>query len=193
MTIDEKAPVVEAVLTYLYNFNYETGMLITSRPPPMVFHAQVYAMAEMYGIQSLKTYSKEKFETTIATGWNLEAFPSSITEVFSTTPETDRGLRDPVIKVCCENSKALVADDGFKVILREAPGFAAEFAEVLAGGDTVVVKECLLTVYECPDCGREWHGNLNENPDLPSSLCPYCQIEYDNEDWARYTRRNKKR
>jgi len=64
----------------------------------LVVHAKVYAIAEQYGIQRLKSLAKKKFAAQVAYHRNSDEFAESLREVYETTIETDRGLRDIVIQ-----------------------------------------------------------------------------------------------
>lgn len=62
-------------------------------------HAKMYAVAEKYGINGLKTLAQLKFETLVARHWNTYDFLDSIAEIYTSTVDTDRGLRNVVIHI----------------------------------------------------------------------------------------------
>ena len=66
--------------------------------PDLVAHARVYALAEKYGIEGLKTLAKQKFEVTAADHWCETEFLESAEEAYTSTVESDRGLRDVVLQ-----------------------------------------------------------------------------------------------
>jgi len=179
MTIDDNPAVIEAMLTYMYCYNYDTGSLLKSRPGAMVFDVQVYSVAELYDIAALKEYSKENFESAIKVGWALNDFPQAITEAFSSTPEADRGLRDPIVKTCAEHIKDLIVKPAFKKVLRETSTFAADLTQAISGGAT---QKCSLQAYKCPNCSFFWHGNVTSN--RTNYYCPACGSAYHNSNWT---------
>lgn len=58
-----------------------------------MINVKVYAMADKFDIPELKILAREKF-TACAQGWPLPDFPNVVHEALSSTPESDRGLRD---------------------------------------------------------------------------------------------------
>ena len=61
----------------------------------LMINAQVYAMAEKFDIPPLKLLSREKFSNH-ARGWPISNFAGIVHEVLTSTPQSDRGLRDIV-------------------------------------------------------------------------------------------------
>lgn len=64
----------------------------------LVHHCRVYALAEKYDIQSLKSIASKKFKLECETHWDCIGFIDAIREVYSNTPDHDRGLRDVVVE-----------------------------------------------------------------------------------------------
>lgn len=65
--------------------------------PELLIHVRVYALAEKYDVASLKQLAKEKFETALACSYDFADFAMVVEEVYCTTIDTDRGLRDAVL------------------------------------------------------------------------------------------------
>ncbi|KAF2464243.1 uncharacterized protein BDR25DRAFT_242779, partial [Lindgomyces ingoldianus] len=83
---------------------------------PLLIHASMYAMADRYGIPKLTAWSKKKFADTIHDHWDSKDFIDAVVHIYDSTPDTDRGLRDEVVK-------ALKKYCGFDVA--KVPGFEA--------------------------------------------------------------------
>ncbi|RSL42303.1 hypothetical protein CEP54_015532 [Fusarium duplospermum] len=105
--------VVEAMLHFMYNFDY-TNLNETSS---MVFEAQVYQIADKYDIGSLKEHAKKKFGAAIGIGWAMDDFPLAITVAYTTSPLEDRGLRDLIIETCHNNIDDLLGKSYFCEVL----------------------------------------------------------------------------
>ncbi|KAI1264943.1 BTB/POZ protein [Xylariaceae sp. FL1019] len=137
-----EADVVRAMLRFMYHFDYTRPDDISA----MLFDAKVYSAADMFLIPHLKEHSKQKFKTTMDSQWSKAGFPGDlacvIKQVYCTTPETDRGLRDLVVACCCNNLRTFAANEGFRPILDDIIGFAA---------DLVVYH----TKTQCVGCGRQ--------------------------------------
>ncbi|KID81498.1 succinate-semialdehyde dehydrogenase [Metarhizium guizhouense ARSEF 977] len=65
--------------------------------PNLLHHSRVYALAEKYGIQSLKNLAVTKFRKDSETWWNHEEFAEAAKEAYTTTRDYDRGMRDAVV------------------------------------------------------------------------------------------------
>ncbi|KAI4264080.1 MAG: hypothetical protein L6R35_007314, partial [Caloplaca aegaea] len=65
--------------------------------------AAVYALAEKYDIASLKSLAKEKFEDHCACfQWGIKNLVATLEFVYTSTPATDRGLRDIMARICLQ-------------------------------------------------------------------------------------------
>jgi len=125
--------VVEAMLHFMYRFDYDGSGNDQGRVSPMLFNVQVYGIADKYGILALKSVAKEKFDKAVRTCWDMDDFAHVITEIYSSTPSTDRGLRDTVVDVALtdrglrdtvvdvahEHIRALLEKDDFRGVLEE--------------------------------------------------------------------------
>ncbi|RYP39208.1 hypothetical protein DL767_002316 [Monosporascus sp. MG133] len=144
--------VVEAMLHFMYHFDYNN----THGASTMIFNAQVYSVADKYIIPALKAEAREKFGTAISTGWAMDDFPSAIAEVYNSTPESDRGLRDLTVEIARTNINPLRENELFRDVLREIPSFAAEM--VISISDTHKKDQ---KIYRCPNCGKQMGGTLS--------------------------------
>ncbi|KAJ2896216.1 hypothetical protein MKZ38_005745 [Zalerion maritima] len=133
--IDDESPsVVEAMLYYMYHFEYNGGSLLGSRQTPMVFHAEMYAIAELYDIKALKDYARTKFRVAVNHDphWPTDNFSLAIAEVYTSTHESDRELRDFVVDVARKEIDHLGPLESFQQALNETPGFAADMCRSLS-------------------------------------------------------------
>jgi hypothetical protein len=77
-------------------------------------------MAHKYDVPGLKLLAKEKFEASLQNnGTQDPGFAAATREVYHTTTEDDRGLRDIVVRAMVDNFKSLQADESFVRVLRE--------------------------------------------------------------------------
>jgi hypothetical protein len=95
----------------------------------LTIHAKVYAIAEKYGIQALKSLAKKKFAIQMAYHWESAEFPEAIQEAYETTVDSDRGLRDVVISTFRAYPELAQRRD-VEAIARETPGLAWELFRV---------------------------------------------------------------
>src|SRR5207244_1298904 len=117
--IDDNAGVVNAMLLFMYTFEYDGSGNDQGRISPMLFNVRVYSIAEKYGVSALKVRAKEKFELAVSTCWDMDDFPHVIAEIYGSTPSEDRGLRDIVITVAHGHINELLKKDDFRDSLGE--------------------------------------------------------------------------
>lgn len=169
--------VVEAMLQFMYMFEYNGSD--QGRISPMLFNVRVYSLADKYGVSALKLRAKEKFEAAAKACWDLDDFPHVISEVYRSTPPTDRGLRDIVVRVAHEHIDVLSQKSSFRRALGETAGFAADVNHHLVRRQLPDLKR-----YKCPSCGHTWQAVL------PCGG-PYCCLHCGNRrsDWNDHVQR----
>jgi hypothetical protein len=84
----------------------------------LLTHTRIYALAEKYDIPALKTLAKSKFEMAMACYYDSPEFADAIEEVYSSTIDSDRGLRDVVIQAFRNHPMLATTQDVFGVIKR---------------------------------------------------------------------------
>ncbi|GME36517.1 putative btb poz-like protein [Neofusicoccum parvum] len=170
---------VRALLEYLYTQDYHVDRVDGTHyiDTQMFFHTDVYAIAEKYDVPKLKRLAASKFALTLDDknrGYEATDFPCVVARVYNTTPASDRGLRDIVIKVCRAHQQQLMADRSFLEKADKTCGVWKDFTRELLGlnhGDPVC--------YICPGCDTKWdiavkakrYGSQNRAEDT----CDFCK------------------
>lgn len=140
---------MEAMIHFMYGFNYDSSGSDRGRTSPMLFNVNVYQTGDKYDIPNLKKQAKEKFAVALKNCWEMDDFPVAIAKAYSTTVASDRGLRDLLIETCLEHIDELLGNDDFKQVLRETLDFAADLVQEQD-------HQSSMTTYRCPSCGNEW-------------------------------------
>jgi hypothetical protein len=90
------------------------GMQSVSRKQPkrtvgddMISHARVFTMAIKYGVPALKRAAINKFQGDVKLHWSHDTFPLVIEEVYNSTPEEVRELREIIARTILKNPKVL--------------------------------------------------------------------------------------
>lgn len=78
-----------------------------------------------YGIKALKALSRRKFSSQMAHHWQSDEFPGAIQDVYDSTVDSDRGLRDVVISSFREHPELARRNDVEQVV-KETPNLAWE-------------------------------------------------------------------
>ncbi|KAK4989807.1 hypothetical protein LTR66_003127 [Elasticomyces elasticus] len=98
----------------------------------LLLHTRVYALAEKYDIPSLKALARRKFEMAMACYYDSPEFADAIEEVYCSTIDSDRGLRDVVIQAFRSHPQLASTQDVFSVI-KQTPTLAFELWKVERG------------------------------------------------------------
>ena len=80
---------------------------------------RVYAIADKYGIPLLKELAMDRFCDRVEINWTHEDFSDIVREIFQSTPDSDRGLRDIVVRIVATHAEALTQNDDFCQVLKE--------------------------------------------------------------------------
>jgi hypothetical protein len=106
---------------YLAEADVETPHLLT--------HAKVYAIAEKYCISGLKSLARQKFTTQASVHFTTTEFADAMQEVYESTVDSDRGLRDVIIQAFRSHPELAQRED-IEDVVRETPGLAWELFRV---------------------------------------------------------------
>ncbi|KAE8137929.1 hypothetical protein BDV38DRAFT_245915 [Aspergillus pseudotamarii] len=79
---------------------------------PLSFHILMYSLADRLLIHGLKALSKENAGHELIQRLDAHAFPQAIFEIYNSTPENDRGLRDLAVEVTMDHLSALRKANG---------------------------------------------------------------------------------
>ncbi|CAI0645624.1 unnamed protein product [Colletotrichum noveboracense] len=131
---DDEPLVVDMMIQYFYLLDYQQSLYSDSTSQPLelehtntthisclLLHAKVYAAAEKYAIGGLKDLAVAKFKTTAIQDWDPAAFLDAASEAYTSTIDTDRGLRDAVIEVFAAHKDLLYEDEAKVVVERLGP------------------------------------------------------------------------
>lgn len=162
---------VEAMLHFMYGFDYDSSGSGLGRASPMLFNALVHKVADKYRVPALKHLARQKFDAAVSTCWNMDDFPHVISEVYTTT---DKGLQNQVVSVSHQNIQSLLVKEDFMRVLNDTPSFAADVLQLLVKEK----KKPSVRKYECPHCDEQLEANLLN--DLWYH-CIHCGKKYS--DW----------
>jgi hypothetical protein len=95
-------------------------------PLALLVNAKIYIIADKYDIRALKEWAVAKYKEVLPGTWNSTSFIESASLVFENTPESDRMLREVIIRKASENAKALFDRGEFVALLQSHGDFATE-------------------------------------------------------------------
>jgi hypothetical protein len=98
----------------------------------ITFHARLYSYGERYLVPGLKDAAWQGYTIDLGSLFGhaidracFDKFPEAITEIYHSTPDNDRELRDEIASACSEHLTKLLEKEGFLNALT-IPGFAAD-------------------------------------------------------------------
>ena len=112
---EDDPDMVDRMLCFLYTSDYQD---IAQGGRPLLVDAKMYAIGDKYGINGLKSHAKAKFSDALDAGWDIVSFPEVIETVYTTTPASDRGLRDCLAPVLLEHKEELRGHEGFVSLIK---------------------------------------------------------------------------
>lgn len=81
--------VLDKVLSYIYKHDYQV-----EAKSAVTLHPEVYKLADYLDMQTLKQVVRKKFSEALRVDWEVASFTKALRVIYTTTPPTDRGLRD---------------------------------------------------------------------------------------------------
>lgn len=96
----------------------------------LTINTLMYAMADKYAIEDLKLLAKTKFENAAADDWETSAFAHAAGLALETTPPTDNGLREVVVKTLNEH-RGLMDYEEIQNLLDSGNGLAWRLLQVV--------------------------------------------------------------
>ncbi|KAI7550828.1 hypothetical protein KC331_g2932 [Hortaea werneckii] len=82
-----------------------------------IMDVKVYALGSKYQIPSLQSASLKKFEEAANLAWATDEFVHAVHLVHSTTPDSDKGLRDVTARVLLEYDDVIFANPAMEAVV----------------------------------------------------------------------------
>ncbi|KAJ5406947.1 hypothetical protein N7465_008231 [Penicillium sp. CMV-2018d] len=170
---DEHPRVVEAMIRSFYGLNYDINQS-ERQMCPLLFNVQVYAIANRFEVEYLKTQAKLTFVTLAQDNWDTDEFLTAAFEAYKTTPKSDRGLRDVVVAVCQKHRRELREKKAFEKLVQETPGLATDLVLLshrwLPQSASTRVR--LVQSFSCLSCFAKWQIQVGLAEYF--TACPFC-------------------
>lgn len=109
--------------------------------PSLLNNVLVYALADKYDIAELRELARGKFQTGAGRLLSATEFPEIVREVYSSTPSSDRGLRDIVSQICARRGREMVENPDVNPVIVEVGDFALDLLREVLKCEDVRVEE----------------------------------------------------
>ncbi|KAJ9414681.1 hypothetical protein FOXG_17151 [Fusarium oxysporum f. sp. lycopersici 4287] len=165
---------IQLMVDYLYTGDYSIGMNETdetntaSNSGALSTHAIMYALGDEYDIKGLRDLSARKYSWSLDESLELDNFLLSIPHVYTLTPESSRGLRDPALEYARNKLQAAGGRsdirDAFDELVMECPEFLKELLYYCVQAPSLGYCPCTgprnkvpveAEGYRCKGCGKE--------------------------------------
>lgn len=159
-------------ITVFGNNGTKAGSFATS-DNNIVMHAEMYAMGSKYAIPSLQTLAAEKFKRGAELAWNTDAFSTAIALGFSTTPDSDKGLRSIITATILNHAETLLDKPDIEDCVRNISGLSYDLlrSRILKPSSTVLCGVCNATTTKlCRSCRK---GHCGCSNGYCSNCCQY--------------------
>ncbi|EGU80608.1 hypothetical protein FOXB_08892 [Fusarium oxysporum f. sp. conglutinans Fo5176] len=162
------------MVDYLYTGDYSIDMNETdetntaSNSGALSTHAIMYALGDEYDIKGLRDLSARKYSWSLDESLELDNFLLSIPHVYTLTPESSRGLRDPALEYARNKLRAAGGQsdirDAFDDLVMECPEFLKELLYYCVQAPFFGYCPCTgprnkvpveAEGYRCKGCGKE--------------------------------------
>lgn len=155
---DDDLEALLALLQYLYTYNYKTVSSNTEYKVAyeMRFQVKVYAIADKYDIPELKKLATNRFELTLSKehkGYESFMFYKVVRDVYTSTPDSDRGLRNLVLKACTKYHDDVLLEPRFVKMADQLPGFWKEYLR-----EVLDYPQEEPGTYRCSICSEMWNS-----------------------------------
>ncbi|KAF4503391.1 Kelch 21 [Fusarium agapanthi] len=165
---------VQLMVDYLYMGDYSIDMSeadetnTASNSGALSTHAIMYALGDEYDIKGLRDLSARKYSWSLDESLELNEFLSSIPFVYTLTPDSSRGLRDPALEFARNKLRHVGGQsdnrDAFDELLIECPDFLKELLYYCVQAPSLGYCPCTgprdrvpveAEGYRCKACGKE--------------------------------------
>lgn len=171
--MEDDPDIVDRMIDYLYRLDYDDQPNSASQKSSdgrLVINSLVYALADKYEIWSLKEIAKQKIAKLIDKEWNDDSFLAALEIVWTTTPQSDRGLRALFIPVLADHKKELITKEMYVEAVRSVGDLAVDIMQELSSltegyqvknGNQVEFwcnysgcRKNKVALVKCPTCGQ---------------------------------------
>ncbi|KAG4261389.1 hypothetical protein FPRO04_10605 [Fusarium proliferatum] len=171
---------IQLMVDYLYTGDYSIHMNepdnldetkesnTSSNSGALSTHAIMYALGDEYDIKGLRDLSARKYSWSLDENLELDEFLNSIPLVYTMTPDSSRGLRDPALEFARNKLRGAGGQsdtrEAFDELLIECPDFLKELLYYCVQAPSLGYCPCTgprdrvpveAEGYRCKGCGRE--------------------------------------
>lgn len=131
IVLEEDNPnVVASMIDFLYRYDYNDKDFPAGS---LAANAHIYTIADKYEILSLKEAAIQKTQRELRTVRGKgPGFADALEAVWTSTPSSDKGLRNAYLHTIREKRKTLIKEDSFLQAVQSVEGLSVDITKNLA-------------------------------------------------------------
>ena len=151
---------IERILRFLYEMRYPSILDAkglekfhnAERPKEdLIVDAQLYTLADKYGISTLKHQIQQSFKALLENHWRSDKFAEAARIIYTTTPDVDRGLRDLIKRTTWSYQNFFAASQEVQACVLENPGYSKDLVSAMFADSNRLGKSDIMCF--CQTCG----------------------------------------
>ncbi|KAK4894438.1 hypothetical protein LTR27_007324 [Elasticomyces elasticus] len=171
---DDDPTVIDKMIHFIYKTEYDDA---DTEVAPVLLNVRIVAAVEKYFVKFLAHLAISKFNYYVEDAWETEAFADAIAEAYTTTHDSDRELRDTLLKVVVKHADDLFDQQQteyahFQEMGAKTPSFSMEVATRLVRS---MEEGRTMKTYFCPDGDgtEKFRSAMKEDQEI-TWICPAC-------------------
>lgn len=182
---DEDPDRIKQFLQYLYVQDYDllvTKLYPTDTDKVLLEHAEIYTLADRYGVPSLKKLASTRFKDCLPTEYASDKLSVEVIEnVYASTVPQDRGLRAPLLDYLVRSTFHYDLLDDLYSTLESVDGLALELLCALWDylHDDVGIRCTKCPDYSDSDIDVAARLTISDCGEHVTILCSRCGSGYD--------------
>lgn len=134
----------------------------------------------------MKETAKTDFTEQLEGSYDHDDFVAIIAEVYSSTPELDRGLRDLVVKKVADDFDIYIVKPSFLAMMETNGFFGRDVVTALNRFRSSNYRSGIFGHFRCPSCGQQFERALIAANLHQFEQCPHCHRSYQGSTWKTY-------
>ena len=154
-------------------------LALTEQTSSMLFHLDVYQVADFIRSKHLKTLAEKNFACAARAEWANDQFSDAVQKVYDITSghASGRALRDVAVEICAEHLRDLcVRSEQLVAMMSDVTSIGADLAMALIGVYPGLESSPIVHAMKVFFCGAcKFLGRIKHGANFRNDRCPLCR------------------